>query len=311
MDDAFLKRAFAHPRTVELLIRRHLPEWADKVDSATLEPLPTEFIGEKLAQHLTDTAWRVRTLDARSDLVLIIEFQGRPEWDMALRTNIYGSLAAQRLFEGDRELGRGGRGLNVVCLVLHHGDRKWNAPTKLRDLFEHAAPDRYRLVAKLPPDADSSAVPDITQVLFRLTGASAVRRMRAELPVLGRVVKESGDEDFERYMVHTVRRMLRSRGIQNEELERAMSMDAVTVAFRRSLEEFKRESRDEGRREGREQGQVRILRQMAARKFGPEPGEEVARLLAEASDPVTIARISESIIDCDGAEEFLARLRGG
>ena len=112
-------------------------------------------------------------------------------------------------------------------------------------------------------------------------------------------------------MVHTVRRMLRSRGIQNEELERATSMDAVTVAFRRSLEEFKRESRDEGRREGREQGQVRILRQMAARKFGPEPGEDVARLLAEASDPVTIARISESIIDCDGAEEFLARLRGG
>ena len=43
VDDAFLKRAFAHPRTVELLIRRHLPEWADKVDFATLEPLPTTW----------------------------------------------------------------------------------------------------------------------------------------------------------------------------------------------------------------------------------------------------------------------------
>ena len=185
--------------------------------------------------------------------------------------------------------------------------RKWSAPTKLRDLFEDAAPDRYHLVSKLPPDGDPSAVPDMTQVLFRLTGASAVRRMRAELPVLGRVVKVSGDEDFERYMVRTVRKMLRSRGIQNEELERAMSMDAVTVAFRRSLEEFKRESRDEGR----EQGQVTVLRQMAARKFGEEPAEAVARLLAEASGPVTIARISEAIIDCDGAEEVLARLRHG
>lgn len=90
-----------------------------------------------------------------------------------------------------------------------------------------------------------------------------------------------------------------------------MSMDTVTVAFRRSLEEFKRESRDEGRRQGREQGQVRILRQQAARKFGETPAGELARLLAGAPDAVTITRISEAILDCDGAEEFLARVRGG
>lgn len=91
-------------------------------------------------------------------------------------------------------------------------------------------------------------------------------------------------------------------------------MDAVTVAFRRSLEDFKRESRDEGREEGRDEGrregQATILRQLAVRKFGPESGEEVARVLAEASDPVTIARISAAIVDCDGAGEFLARVRG-
>lgn len=98
-----------------------------------------------------------------------------------------------------------------------------------------------------------------------------------------------------------------------------MSMDTVAAAFRRSLEEFKQESREEGirqgreqgMRQGREQGQVGILRQLAARKFGPEAAEVVSRLLAGAPDPVTIARISEAILDCGGQEEFLACVRGG
>ncbi len=80
-------------------------------------------------------------------------------------------------------------------------------------------------------------------------------------------------------------------------------MDTVTAAFQRSLEEF--------RQEGREQGQVTLLRQQAARKFGPSTAEEVSRLLADVPDPVTIARISEAILNCDRAEEFLACVRGG
>ena len=87
-------------------------------------------------------------------------------------------------------------------------------------------------------------------------------------------------------------------------------MDTVAAAFRRSLKEYKQECREEGMRQGREQGQVRILRQQAARKFGPEGADEVSRQLAGVRDPVTTARISEAILDCDGAEEFLACVRG-
>ena len=314
VDDAFLKRTFAHARPVELLIRRHLPRWVDKVDFATLEALPTELIGEELGRRYTDTAWRASSLDGSKDYVFILEFQGRPERAMVLRTNIYGSLAAQRLFEQDREFGQGGRGLAVACIVLYHDDRPWNAPKSLRDLFEDVAPDTYHLVERRTPDAPPPTVLDLPQVALGLAGTSAVRRMRVELPVLLRLVKACGDEDFERYMARTVRAMLRSRGIHSEELEGAMSMDTVAAAFRRSLEEYKQECREEGMqqgmRQGREQGQARILRELAARKFGPESAEEVLRQLTGAPDPVTIARISEAILDCDGAEEFLACVRG-
>lgn len=319
VDDAFLKRTFAHARPVELLIRRHLPKWADKVGFATLEALPTELIGDKLGRRHTDTAWRARSLDGGTDYVFILEFQGRPERAMVLRTNIYGSLAAQRLFEQDREFGQGGRGLAVACIVLYHGDRPWNAPKNLRDLFEDVAPDTYHLVERRPPDAPPPRVLDLPQVVLGLAGTSAFRRMRAELPVLLRLVKACGDEDFERYMARAVRAMLRSRGIHSEELEGAMSMDTVAAAFRRSLEEYKQECREEGMRrgreqgvrQGREQGQVKLLRQQAARKFGLEAAEQVSRLLASPPNPVLIARISAAVLECDGPEEFLARVRGG
>ena len=84
---------------IGLLIRRHLPEWADRIDYRTLQPLPTELVDERLRRRYPDMAWRVRTTDGSADLVLLLEFQGRPERHMALRTTIYGCLAAQSLIQ--------------------------------------------------------------------------------------------------------------------------------------------------------------------------------------------------------------------
>lgn len=316
MEDAFLKRTFSHPRTIQLLIRRYLPEWADRADYATLEALPTELIGDKLGRRYTDMAWRIRSLDGNTDHVVILEFQGRPERAMVLRTSIYGTLAAQRLFEQDKELGRGNRNLDLACLVLYHGDRPWNAPTRLRDLFSGSAPDNYRLVSSHSPNTAAKTPLELPQVLLGLARATGAWQMRPELPVLRQLVAACGDEDFDRFMARAVRAMLISRGIHSDELERAMSMDTVAIAFQRSLEEIRQEGRDEGHRQGREQGvrqglelQVKLLRQLTVQKFGPETAEEVSQMLTADTDPEKIARIAESILDCDAAEEFLACLR--
>ena len=68
MDDAAFKKLFSHPRMVTLLIRRHVPEWADRVDYSTLQPLPTELIDEQLRRRYPDMIWRVRTTDGSTDL---------------------------------------------------------------------------------------------------------------------------------------------------------------------------------------------------------------------------------------------------
>ncbi len=104
MDDAALKKLFSHPLMIELLIRRHVPEWQGEIEYSSLERLPSELIDERLRRRYPDMIWRARTIDGTTDLVLLLELQGRPERHMVLRTTTYNVLAVQELIEHDKEL---------------------------------------------------------------------------------------------------------------------------------------------------------------------------------------------------------------
>ena len=117
VDDAAFKKLFSHPRLIELLIRRHVPEWDEEIEYSTLERLPTELIDERLRRRYPDMMWRARTIDGTTDMILLLELQGRPERHMVLRTTTYNILAVQELIEHDKELGRGERQLAVESLV--------------------------------------------------------------------------------------------------------------------------------------------------------------------------------------------------
>ncbi|MDE2805531.1 MAG: Rpn family recombination-promoting nuclease/putative transposase [Gemmatimonadota bacterium] len=296
-DDAAFKRFFSDPWMIELLIRRHVSEWADSVDYRTLHPLPTELIDEKLRRRHPDTAWRVRTTDGTTDLVLLLEFQGRPERHMALRTTIYGCLAVQSLFQSDKELGRGEREVAAVALVLHHGDRRWHAATRLSDLFRHSAPDGYTVVSRLPREARPTDPQDLPQAVLALSGVTTAGQMRSVLAVLGPLVEACDDSDFNRFMARSVKAMLRSKGFPTRQLEEARTMGTVVTEFQRSLDEI------------RQEGQVAVLTQLIARKFGQRTVQEVQQLLDEDPGGDRIAWAA-AILDSDKPEDFLARLRG-
>ena len=80
-------------------------------------------------------------------------------------------------------------------------------------------------------------------------------------------------------------------------------MGSIVTEFQRSLDDI--------RQEGMEVGQMRVLRDQAARKFGRRTAEKLARLLAEVHDGEQISRVAEAVVDCDGPDDFLARVRGG
>ena len=137
--DAAFKKMFSHPLMIELLVRGHVPEWGDRIDYSTLEQLPPELVSESLQRRYPDMMWRARTRDGKSDLLILLEFQARPDRFMALRTTTYACLALEGLAER-KALARDGRLPEVVSLVLHHGDRPWNAPVRLAELFGRSSP---------------------------------------------------------------------------------------------------------------------------------------------------------------------------
>ena len=165
----------------------------DKIDYSSLQQLSGELVDDELRHRYADRVWRGRSLDARTAYMLVLEFQGRPERHMALRTTVYSGLTVQELLRHDKELASGNRDLAVACLVLHHGDRRWHAPTRLRDLFHDSAPDTYQVVSRRPADAPPPTPLDLPQMLLRLPGLSRAQDMRAELRVLLRVVRDCED----------------------------------------------------------------------------------------------------------------------
>ena len=76
-------------------------------------------------------------------------------------------------------------------------------------------------------------------------------------------------------------------------------MGTVVTEFERSLDDI------------RWQGQVRILRQLAARKFGPEIAEKLAQLLARNQGPEHIPQVATAILECESGSDLLERARGG
>ena len=252
---------------------------------------------------------------------------------MALRTTIYGCLAAQSLIQNDKELRQGDRELAVVVLVLHHGDRRWNAATRLSNLFRDSVPDAYRVVARMPPDAQPTSPQDLPQVVMGFSGVTTAVRMRPALTVLRELVEACEDGDFDRFMAWWAKAMLRSKGFSNQQLEEAMTMGTVVTEFQRSLDEIRQEGIEQGREQGIEQGreqgieqgreqgieqgreqgieqgQVAVLVQQIARKFGEGTAEDMQRLIVGRPGRDRIARVAAAILDCDTPEEFLARAR--
>ena len=99
-----------------------------------------------------------------------------------------------------------------------------------------------------------------------------------------------------------VKAMLRSKGFDSDRLEEAMTMATVETEFRRGW--------DAVRQKGIEAGQLTLLRHRATRKFGRETAEELARLLGRTPDGEQISRVAAAIVDCDAADDFLARVPG-
>ena len=131
MHDPFLKSVFTDRRMVEILIRGHVPEWADEIDFATLREEPTQLVAKKTLQlRHPDLIWSADTVQG-GRVMILIEFQRTAERLMALRTTTYTALTLEGIV-GREDFRTGDPLPEFVYLVLYHGDGPWHATSHRR-----------------------------------------------------------------------------------------------------------------------------------------------------------------------------------
>ena len=359
--DAAYKAICSHPKVVEHTLRGYLSapkgplsaKTLDDLDFSTLEKVPAEWVGRDFRSRRGDQAWRVRFRrasdwsDPAGHLLVIVEFQSRPDPDMALRIATY-ALDLCRELRRRKVVKPGGAHPPVLPIVLHNGDRAWRAPTDLaalaalpgrgagadgeaspvgagqlrRDLAPFQLGHRH-FVLDFFAHREDDLVPD--NLMSLLIALEQARSMEALVPLL-RAMTEVSEGDLRRNLFQWMLLLAARHRIEMppiEELEKMASLDnfhsQLDKRMGRWTQELLTQGRTEGFRQGRTAGLQRgraegvadqraMLAHLASVKFGPA-AEGLDSLLAKVGSSKTLTQIGEWLLAADTAGELAAKVR--
>ena len=301
--DASYKKIFAHRRTAADLLRGFAGKLARHLDFSTLERLPASFVTEHLGQRHADMLWKIQTADGGwLYLLVLLEFQSTVDRDMALRMLDYTVRVLQGLGSDDR--GPGGKYPPLLPVVIYNGERRWTAAIDTGELFA-PMPDEllgYRprhqyllldLRALDPTALPPENVVSLIAMLERARSQGQLEKLGASLADWLLRVGENEEEE-----VATLAERVRKWG---DELNQQWLEKGIEKGIERGIER--------GIEQGRQQGERQMVFRLAAHRFGPGIVEQLAPLLDQLSDPDRIAAVATMVLECENAEEFIARAR--
>ena len=324
--DTSYKMIFAHRRSVADLLRGFAGDIAMHLDFATLERLPASFVSEHLDQHHADMLWKIRT---RNDqwlyLLILLEFQSTIDRRMARRMLNYTMQILDGL--GDDELGPGGTYPPVLPVVIYNGERRWNAPTDLRDHFPQVPEallgylprHRYLLIDLRAPDASLLVEENIVSLMAILERAKTLGQLEEVGAAMADWLVRVGDAELldsvEAWITQVLTKRTGPSGTASELQIRKKeegTMSSLAERVKRWGDELNQEWLTKGLERGIEQGIEReraLVRGLAARRFGPVVAQRLTPLLEQLSDADRIAAVATGVIECETGDEFIARAK--
>ena len=342
--DAAYKRIFAYERTMADLLRGFVGDRARHLDFTTLERLPSSFVTAHLGQRHADMLWKLQATGGQwLYLLVLLEFQSTVDSRMALRMLDYTVRVLQGLARD--QLAPDGRYPLVLPLVIYNGERRWNAPTDLRDRFApvprelvgYVPGHRYLLIDLKALDPRALPVENVVSLVTMLEQAGSPRQLVELGASLADWLRRVGEtellDSLEAWITQVLMERAGPRGAVDidfangedggmssvlaakvrkwgDELNQQWLEKGREEGIRRGREEGIRRGREEGIRRGREEGIRReraLVLRMAGRRFGSTVAERLAPVLDELSDAERIAAVADAVVECETGEEFLAR----
>ena len=318
--DASYKSFFAIKRTVADTLRGALGDLAPGLDFSTLQRLPASFVTEHLGQRHADMLWRIQVAERGwLYLLVLLEFQSTIDRRMALRMTDYTVRVLQGL---DREdLGPGGRLPFILPMVVYNGERRWNAATDIRDLFPSAPKrlvgyvprHRYLLIEVRMLDASGLPPDNVLSMIARLEQARSTEQLKELLASLADWLGEPELlKSLKTWIESVIELRFPSMGHQLEVRDQTTGGMQVTTLLER-VQKWGEQERQQWLKEGLERGRIDgerdLVRRLVSRRYGPEAADQLVPVLEELSDPDRIAAVADAVIECEAAEEFIARAR--
>ena len=330
--DALFKSFFATPEHAADVLRVALPEAVvRRIDWSSLGASDKTLIDDALRESRTDLLLHARTTSGDALYVhILFEHQSTEDPWMALRMLRYMVGFWERLVaDGARALPP------VIPVVLHHSDRGWRVPRRLRDHL--AIDDDLR-------DALAAHLPDLEIVVEDLSHLSdeelATRAHRASVLLILRALRDARSAaDMARWLLdsvaliravhaidrgpqvllHLIRYLYRVGHIDDPSAfheairitmgddmkENAMTMEQHALArgeqqgLQKGLQKGLQQGLEQGLEKGLEQGLRRAVQRQAEARFGPLDAASLDRIArASVADLERwLDRVSPSSLD--------------
>ena len=280
--DTIYRELYSLPEAVEGLVRALAPRRARLVDFASLSRLPADYVTSEQTARYGDMLWECR-LRSGTVLLIVLEFQSTVDHDMPLRLFEY-TARALREWGRPRGLAAGDRIPLVLPLLVYNGKRPWTAPMAFEELRPTNDPEwvagqpefQYLLLEERPGGALDRAL------------AARVRSLAMDL-----------------------------QGARAAYLEAARTMKEVMDMIKPTghwasywYEDGEEKGIEKGRNQGIEEGRLMLLRQQVDRKFGADAVDKLFAVSDRLLGQDQIDALANAVIDCDTAEQLLARVGG-
>jgi len=327
--DERYKTLFAFPRMVEDLVRAFFSgEQLAAIDFSTLQKLSAEYVSDELLKRHGDAVWRLRVGNGWTYLLVLLEFQSRDYYYMALRILVYVSLMYQEWLRNEGREGQEARRLPAVLpVVLYNGAAPWRAPQEVGELIapvgQWLAPyqpaQRYFVVDEQRVGADAVPRGNLMRAVLGLEQSQSPEDLLRVAASLEEWLAGSEHEELRRVFEDWLESLIEQVKREGEELPEMGNLKEIRMTLEERVKEWPaqwlREGREQGREEGREEGREQglehertLLRRMAALRFGAEIGERAAALMADIGEADRLADVGDWLVRCGDGGEFLARV---
>lgn len=326
--DGIYHRLFSHPQMVRDLLMAFLePLLLSELDLSQMVRQNVNYYAHTGHRRSGDIVWRIPTRQGRDIfLLLMLEFQSRVSWWMAVRIQVYSGLLYQQWIDAHK-LGRGDLLPPILPIVLYNGTKPWDAPTETRPLIRLPGPSPlwayqpeasyYVIDEKRYLEADLKGRDALSALLFRFENAPDPETLPALTEEL--ILWFQNHPDFEalkplfveliRVYLTDIHGKVVPHRMPSDLLEAKTMMHEYVDAWKKKLaRKYEERGKQIGEKIGEERGEERGERRAAVRflliqfqkKFKSIPDWVTAKL-ADA-DQETLERWVLRVLDADSLQ---------